>query len=298
MEPNDPLWGRKWKVLLLSIGFFLSTVAAIEKEDAELVEQMDFLHRDFSKLHEDFYRDADPALGLEDNAKASIEHFVKSAGLDAELSEEEKAKFFKRALEELILELDNDGFSSLSDDEKKKLFRKELKKALDDQKPCATKRMEELLEAKTPGSYKYEEWMADLSCNDMKMLNGLVMSDADQKQLDETYNSKRHAVISASNDPDGVYPADESVEDEAASFLAVLKQGLDFLNSSLHPQHATPLEVKESLLDEGESTEFNLTSVFDPRTKWSNCAEVFNQIRDQGRCGSCWAQAVAGVAER
>eukprot|EP00928_Gymnodinium_smaydae_P046011 TRINITY_DN30617_c0_g1_i1.p1 TRINITY_DN30617_c0_g1~~TRINITY_DN30617_c0_g1_i1.p1 ORF type:complete len:572 (+),score=126.66 TRINITY_DN30617_c0_g1_i1:111-1826(+) len=37
-----------------------------------------------------------------------------------------------------------------------------------------------------------------------------------------------------------------------------------------------------------------LPESFDSRKRWSKCSEVINHVRDQGKCGSCWAQAAAG----
>ena len=39
----------------------------------------------------------------------------------------------------------------------------------------------------------------------------------------------------------------------------------------------------------------DLPEEFDPRKKWPECTEVFNNIRDQSRCGDCWAVAAAGA---
>merc|ERR1719335_1166264 len=36
---------------------------------------------------------------------------------------------------------------------------------------------------------------------------------------------------------------------------------------------------------------------FDGREEWSQCAEVMNHVRDQGKCASCWAQTAAMVIE-
>lgn len=38
-----------------------------------------------------------------------------------------------------------------------------------------------------------------------------------------------------------------------------------------------------------------LPEQFDPRERWPECAEVIQDIRDQSRCGSCWAVAAAGA---
>lgn len=31
---------------------------------------------------------------------------------------------------------------------------------------------------------------------------------------------------------------------------------------------------------------------FDSRTNWPNCQSIMSEIRDQGRCGSCWVSRV------
>jgi cathepsin B len=38
-----------------------------------------------------------------------------------------------------------------------------------------------------------------------------------------------------------------------------------------------------------------LPDSFDAREQWPNCASVFNDIRDQGQCGDCWAVSTAGA---
>jgi cathepsin B len=38
-----------------------------------------------------------------------------------------------------------------------------------------------------------------------------------------------------------------------------------------------------------------LPDSFDARDQWPNCADVINDIRNQGQCGDCWAVATAGV---
>lgn len=50
-------------------------------------------------------------------------------------------------------------------------------------------------------------------------------------------------------------------------------------------------QAKAALIHAGFPTEM------DARTKWPECANVIGHIREQGMCGSCWAQAVAGALE-
>lgn len=35
--------------------------------------------------------------------------------------------------------------------------------------------------------------------------------------------------------------------------------------------------------------------LFDARVQWPECADIINHIRDQGKCGCCWAVAVAAA---
>ncbi|KAI1705031.1 papain family cysteine protease domain-containing protein [Ditylenchus destructor] len=40
---------------------------------------------------------------------------------------------------------------------------------------------------------------------------------------------------------------------------------------------------------------FGVPSIFDSRTKWSQCAPFMNNIRDQSNCGDCWAVSSGSV---
>lgn len=59
-----------WKILFL-IGLSLTAVAAAKEEESEFVE-LTLLDQDLSTLDESFYREHDPAIGMEDNAKKVV----------------------------------------------------------------------------------------------------------------------------------------------------------------------------------------------------------------------------------
>merc|ERR1719161_2209475 len=56
-----------------------------------------------------------------------------------------------------------------------------------------------------------------------------------------------------------------------------------------------------SLAESSRRFAANVTDVPDSfragREKWQSCNSVFSHVRNQGQCGSCWANAVAGVVE-
>jgi cathepsin B len=303
MKTNESL-PPKWKILLL-LGLSLTGVTeagkkmneelSAEERAAQGLVEMHMMERDLSLLGSEFYRDHEPAIGVEDNAAASFEHFANTSHLENEMTAEELEKFKKRVVEELIFELDNDGFAGSANETQKALWKKELASALQDQKPVMTKFLMEKINNISEGAAKMEDWMEDISLNDMVKLSGLVMNAEDKKRLKDAYDAKKHAEIFATNDPEGPYNPGESLQDQALSFVEVIEQTLHMLNNP--EEKETYPVVEDSLLDEGESMSFNATAVMDGRQKWPKCAEVIGHIRDQGRCGSCWAQAAAGAGE-
>ena len=50
------------------------------------------------------------------------------------------------------------------------------------------------------------------------------------------------------------------------------------------------MHTAASLLEEKEG---GVPESFDSRTKWPNCVDRFNHVRDQGQCGGCWAQTAS-----
>nr|ACZ13346.1 cathepsin B-like cysteine proteinase [Bursaphelenchus xylophilus] len=57
--------------------------------------------------------------------------------------------------------------------------------------------------------------------------------------------------------------------------------------------------LRKSTLKKRTEADYDLSEEipesFDAAEKWPECAEVFNNIRDQSNCGSCWAVSSAGV---
>lgn len=313
-EAKGPLPTMWTTSVIFLIGMSLTVVAADSKEDESEFVALTLLDSDLGKFGEEFYREYDPALGVEDNAAAAFQHFGSKAHLDDELTSEEKEAFQKRVVDELVLELDNDNWGGKSQAEKDQIWKKDLKTALDDQKPCATKKQWEALAAKDPTGYKYDAWMAGMSCNDVTQITGLVLNKADKSRMDKAFDEKKISVWETPNNPDDVYDGKgESLLEESSNLVSMLERVFDNVNRTLHPEEKRLHEIEEeekrsheaedsekaqeSLVDEGESASFNLTSTFDPTKKWPQCKEVLLHVRNQGKCGSCWAQAVAGVVE-
>jgi len=66
--------------------------------------------------------------------------------------------------------------------------------------------------------------------------------------------------------------------------------GLQIPDKATLEQRAKDNRPETPIPDNGDIPE-----TFDPREKWPFCADVFNNIRDQSRCGDCWAVAAAGA---
>lgn len=57
-------------------------------------------------------------------------------------------------------------------------------------------------------------------------------------------------------------------------------------------------EIEDGLsLAEVEADGWKLPATFRSEDKWPKCKESFNHIRDQGKCGSCWAHSAAGAMD-
>merc|ERR1719171_381785 len=97
--------------------------------------------QDLSALSSDFYLSFNPGIDIHQNAHQAFEHFASKAGLKEELTEDEKELYEARFEEEVEYEAKFDNLFGASPDEQEGIWQKEIRRALEDQKPAATEQL-------------------------------------------------------------------------------------------------------------------------------------------------------------
>ncbi|CAG9770812.1 unnamed protein product [Ceutorhynchus assimilis] len=88
--------------------------------------------------------------------------------------------------------------------------------------------------------------------------------------------------IAEINSKQSTWRAGRNFEVDEYPYVKVLASGIKKPNGLLK-------QVKKIVHDENE----DIPESFDAREAWPKCADVIGMIRDQSRCGSCWAFAAA-----
>jgi len=157
--------------------------------------------QDLSLLEDKYFLEWNPKASLKDNVHTAFQYFIKTTGLVDELTEEERDLYEKRVMEEESLEEKKDStFSIGSMWNKAKKFKDGFKRAVEDQKPAVTQHMVELVNRIPGGTWKadVQSWMKNLSMHDVRILNGFVLDEKDQAELDKAFDPKAHEVQGSS----------------------------------------------------------------------------------------------------
>ncbi|EYB96069.1 hypothetical protein Y032_0154g3021 [Ancylostoma ceylanicum] len=98
------------------------------------------------------------------------------------------------------------------------------------------------------------------------------------------------ALVDYINEHQSLYKAEYSPEAEAFTKARIMD--LSFLESPEEKESSPNVDHGETLLDHDEDIE--LPDSFDARQHWPECKSI-GIIRDQSKCGSCWAVASASA---
>jgi len=150
--------------------------------------------QDLSSFSADFYLSFDPKEDVGKNAHNAFKHFAAKSGIDKELTADELKQFEARFTDEVETEAKSENLVNKSSDAQAGLWEKEVRRAVEDQKPVVTDQLvKDVNAAKAGWRAKKQPWMRNMSKNDLVQLNGLVITEEDQKRLDKA-NSKKKAI--------------------------------------------------------------------------------------------------------
>lgn len=137
-----------------------------------------------------------------------------------------------------------------------------------EEEPAITEKMvDEVNRANVNWKAKVRSWGKNMSVRSAKVLLGFVA------------------------DPDAGINGTQATHVAVESKRNGATEGMFLNNPELNVQTDAHAIVGSSLSSSSTST---LPESFDSREQWTHCAETIGHVRNQGKCGSCWAQAAAG----
>ena len=100
------------------------------------------ISKDLSALDDEYYLDVDPGASITSNADNAFTHASQKLHLGDEMTEEEETNFKARFVEEMEYEADHEGtFKRVSKSSMSAMWKKQVKAALEHQKPIITEAM-------------------------------------------------------------------------------------------------------------------------------------------------------------
>jgi len=260
------------------------------------------IERDLGSLHESYYLLIDPNASLEENANATLEHFLDKAGLNDELTGTESELYRERFLERLEELVPGGNTSNISTED----WRQDVRNSLEDEKPVVTLALVGAVNDHSFGwRAKDSPALSNMSMGDMKRLAGfknvihnnsaLVQGKAKPASTggDKFYCSLENGIAEPwllqtwtkycsiasrakgfAMDPGcgRAYYATtgQQAKNNCGSNCRVYDENGNRCNAGGNDLHAATL---------------------DARVKWPECEDVIGRVRSQGTCGSCWAFA-------
>lgn len=252
-------------LLLVAILAVVSDGVRVSTDDTERPSSS-VLERDLRKLPSSFFAKYNTSLSGRVNAEAAFRHFHRRA-LDAPLPEH-------FVPEENVQENAQEAFADEEATVREKLTPKELQR----------------FEVRT-----VQELSAEAKHDQLRLISDPAQRDAVwSREVGRALQDQK--PVATENMVEQINSAQLGWQADPQQAVQMSMLDAKLLAGFIKPPASTGSSSESALLQENASSE-PLPLNFDARFKWPKCREVLSHVRNQGKCGSCWAQAATYVLE-